>query len=469
MKSVTWKILLGPLLAGLVWLSPLGLEPDAQRLAGLGLWVICWWLTEALPLPATALLVPVLGVMLGIVDAKAAFASFAHPLIFLFLGGFLLAKAVTEQKLDQRISLKVLLLPGINGNPLYSIWALILLSAFFSMWISNTATTAMLFPIALGIAAAIFPNKPGLQGRVLLPVAYASSIGGISTPIGSTPNIILLALLDEGHGVKLTFLDWMAIGLPISVVALVFLLWFTKKSLKALPKKMEVGFLKQSLIKLGPTKGGERNVLFCIVLAAFLWVLPSFVKLAAGVDSELFSFVSKSLPVSVVAILASLFLFILKDDKGRALLSWPAAQKIDWGTLLLFGGGLSLGSMAFSTGLAEQMGQAFLALAQGQFILLVALAVIFSIFFTEVCSNTATANMLLPIMIAISVSTGVGFGPAFAVALACSLAFMIPIATPPNAIVFGSGLISIKTMMRTGFALNVFCAGLLILAAVFYF
>lgn len=447
----------------MVWLSPLGLEQDAHRLAGLAVWIIVWWLTEALPIAVTALAVPVLGVVLGITTQTEAFSSFAHPLVFLFMGGFFIAQAVTQQKLDQRIALRVLVLPGVKGNPLRSVLALIVLSAFLSMWISNTATTAMLFPIALGVARAIFQDKPFQQGAILLPVAYASSIGGISTPIGSTPNLIAMGLLEENFGVKITFGEWFLKAFPVAALSIVFLCFLTKYRLKGLPNSMDTSFIQERLKGLGKIGHGERNVLFCTALAACLWVLPSVVGLIYGKESSAFDFLSSTFPEATVAIFVSILLFVMKDQKGHSLLSWQEATKIDWGTLLLFGGGLSLGAMAFSTGLAQVIGEGLLDLANQQWFWLVLISVLVSIFFTEICSNTATANMLLPIVLGFAMQANLDhMALGMTVAFGCSLAFMMPIATPPNAIVFGSGLIPLKVMIREGLILNAFCAALLV-------
>ena len=391
------------------------------------------WISETLPITVTALLVPLAATLLGIFNIQQALTNFAHPIIFLFLGGFALAAALHKHRIDRALANHVLRLA--NGRLLYASMILFLLTAFISMWISNTATTAMMLPLALGMLSRFeIKDNPGLYLFILLGIAYSANIGGIGTLVGSPPNAIAAAEIGLG------FADWMKIGMPIVIIllpcmiALLFVL---------LAPKIDQHFEQE---EQNFTLTPERNaVLAVFLLTIVLWLfskpLSSALSIEKGFDS-------------MVAILAIFLLGILK------LVGWKDIEKTtDWGVLLLFGGGITLSAILKSTGassfLAEQIS---LLLSDTPFFLFLALICTFVVFLTEMASNTASTALMVPIFISIAAELGFpGDTLAIAIAVSASCAFMLPVATPPNAIVFGTGYIPQKSMMRTGFFLNLLC------------
>lgn len=451
----TLKLAMGPAVAAIIWFSPLSLESETQLCLGLLSWVVLWWVTEAIPIAATALFVPILAVVTGLADAKQAFESFAHPLIFLFMGSFFMARAVIQQHLDRRLALSVLTHPIVAGKTKLMIMALLATTAFLSMWLSNTATTAMMLPISLGVVSAIFPDRLDSRGKLLLPVAYAASIGGIMTPVGSPPNLIAIGLIEEVLGIRISFFDWMLVTTPLAIFLLAILFWMTYRKFSELPENLFVDFLRKELREMGRLDRSEKKVIFCVLLAASLWILPSLLGIFVGKDHEWVIWFKAHLPEPVVAMIAGCLLFVLKDQKARPLLSWDSAKKIDWASLIIFGGGLSLGKIIFESGVAELLGGFVVNTLEGQLWLFLLVAIGFTIFFTEIASNTATANMLIPIILgAMTAASSSDYAAVLGVSIACSLAFMMPISTPPNAIVFGSGLVQLKYMMKKGLSLN---------------
>ncbi|HPS79868.1 MAG TPA: SLC13 family permease [Thermoanaerobaculaceae bacterium] len=463
----TLGLVAGPLATLTLLAFPLaGLSAPAARLAGVLSWVVVWWICEPVPLPVTAVLGPALMVILGVVKPKAAFAPFGDPVIFLFLGGFLLAEAMTVHGLDRRLALRILSSRWVAGRPARVLAGFGLLAAGLSMWLSNTATTAMLYPIALGVLRASPTLTTGSEKRrgafasgLLLVCAYGSSIGGIGTPVGTPPNLIAMGQLSTLAGVKLGFLPWMGIAVPVMLAMLAFMLVYVRFVFPA-PSgaALDEGVVAAQRVRLGPLSRGERNVLVAFLLAVLGWVGPGIVTAVLGAGHPVSTRLGELLPESVVALVAAVLLFALptKWAERRFTLTWHDAGSIDWGTLLLFGGGLSLGGAMFSTGLASALGNALTGATGARS--LVALTVLFSVFaiyFTEVTSNTATATMLVPLAIAAAQAAGVDpVPPAVGCALGCSMAFMLPVATPPNAIVYGSGQIPIMRMVRAGFWLN---------------
>jgi len=465
----TLGLVLGPTSFLLVLALPLAeLQPPAHRLAAVLVWAVVWWVSEAVPIPVTALLGPTLMVVLGIAPVKEAMVGFGDPVLFLFLGSFTLAAAMSRHGLDRRLAYRLLASRLAGSSATATIAAFAVLSTVLSMWISNTATTAMLCPIALGVLAAISrlleqaTGKPVDAARLrfgaalLLASAYGASIGGVATPVGTPPNLIALGQLATLAGVKIPFFHWMVIGLPIALAMLVVLIVVLRL---ALPPELGVipggtAFIAAELARLGRPGRGERNVMVAFALAVTLWVLPGIVALIAGTDSALCKGLSALLPESVVALVAVVLLFVLPVDwaERRFTLSWAEAVQIDWGTLLLFGGGLSLGAAMFSTGLAHSLGNALTSITGAHSTL--ALTYVFTvtgILLTELTSNTAVTTMLVPLAIAAAQAAGVDpVAPGVGCALGCSMAFMLPVATPPNAIVYGTGCVPITTMIRVG-------------------
>jgi sodium-dependent dicarboxylate transporter 2/3/5 len=467
----TTGLFLGPALFLLVLALPSSLSPEAHRLAAVFALVIVFWVTEAIPLAATALLGPALTVPLGVASAREAFASFGHPIIFLFLGSFLIAAAMRQHGLDRRIALFVLTRRWVGEHPGRILFAFGGIAAFLSMWMSNTATTAMMLPIGLGVLGTLAARKPIPANErwpyatgLMLMIAFSCNVGGIATPVGTPPNLIAIGMIERILGREISFLDWMRFATPIMVV--LFLLVFVVIRLLFPAEKERFTGVAETIrgerATLGPWSTGERAALTSFLLVVVLWTLPGMTGLVLGRDHAMSQALSRALPEGACAILAAALLFAVPVDwkERRFALSWKQAVKIDWGTILLFGGGLSLGSLAFSTGLAEAVGGGVMAASGGLPLGAVALIAVFmGDLLTEVMSNTATANLLIPMFLALSAGAAGGDPQLLAIAatLGCSLAFCIPVATPPNAIVYGSGHVPLTQMLRAGVLLDLGC------------
>lgn len=466
--------ILGPILFLLAYFSPfLGQNPKAHHLLSVFLLIVVWWVTECLPIPVTALLIPVFLTALSICSVQEAFAPFANPIIMLFLGSFILARAMCVHGLDRRLAYSVLSFKSIANKNTRILFALGLTSVILSLWISNTATTAMMYPIALGVLDAFQKDRGENQGIsfsvvLLLALAYSASIGGIGTPIGSPPNLIAIGMLERLVDYRVTFFQWMLIGFLI-LIPMYFVLFFLMKW-EMRKNKIESVTGKALFVRQNKPQShlslAQKNVLIAFSVTVFLWIFPGFVSLMWGREAPLYNWFHGHFPESTAAIIGAGLLFFLpvKPRQGEFTLSLKEALHIDWGTLLLFGGGLSLGFQMFETGLADAIGKFFISLGGDSVSLSVItlLSVTFSVFMTELTSNTASANMIIPIIIAISRAAAIDpLSPVLGSAMGCSFAFMLPVATPPNAIIYGSGLIRLPQMMRIGFWLNV--AGIIII------
>lgn len=448
---------LGPLAFAALLIAPLPLSRPAHHLAAVTAFVVVYWITEPVPLPVTALVGPALAVVLGVAPARRALEPFGDPVIFLFLGSFLLAEALRVHGLDRRIALAILGLPGVAASPARIRLAVALATAAISMWISNTATAAMMLPIALGLVRAL--NAAGSTDTpraTLMLVGLAASLGGIATPVGTPPNIIALGFLEQA-GREIGFLGFMALGVPMSLVltaaAVSAASWLLPP---APPVERAVDWVRRERAALGAWSRGQKACAFAFGTAIVLWVLPGVLTLA-GVKGGLGALLSRRLEESMVALLCASVLFLWPTGPGRRALHWSDAARIDWGTLLLFGGGLALGRMAFETGLADAAGRKVIE-ATGVSSLwgLTALVLLASILLTETVSNTATVSMLAPLTIALARQLGVPpTPPVLAVAFGASMAFMLPVSTPPNAIVYGTGLVPLTAMLRLGIVLDV--------------
>lgn len=474
-KFERWRkgvgLVVGPVLFLVLYLSPAGnVTEEVHKLTAVLAFVLVFWLTEAVPLPVTALLGAILNILLGVGAAKAVLAPFAHPLVFLFIGSFILAEAITLHGLDRRFAFAIFSIKSLQKSPLRILFAIGAVSACASMWISNTASTAMMLPIALGVLGAMREiGEKGSNGggsnefrygafftAMMLMVAYGSSVGGIATPVGSPPNMIGIGMIEELIGTKISFFEWMSFALPIVVVMFVFLFFvlgivtpFGKLDLTGIGE-----YVASARRELGQWSRAEKNTAFCFAVAVTLWVLPSLVGLALGKEHDLARLLSTRLNSGVVAILAASLLFLLPVSFKRReyTMQWERAVKIDWGTILLFGGGLSLGSLMFSTGLAANLGE-FLTSVTGAESLwaITAISTALAIILSEATSNTASANMVIPVVIATAQGMGVSpMLPAIGACLGASFGFMLPVSTPPNAIVYGSGLVTILQMVKKG-------------------
>jgi sodium-dependent dicarboxylate transporter 2/3/5 len=465
---------LGPLFFMVAYFSPvLSDKPQAHKLLAVFLLVVIWWVTECIPIPITALLIPVLITVFAISSVREAFAPFANPIIMLFLGSFILARAMCVHALDQKLAFSVLSMKSIAHKKTRILFALGLTSLFLSMWISNTATTAMMYPIALGVMDALHSSGKDKKNTsfgvvLLLTLAYAASIGGVGTPIGSPPNLIAIGMLERLADYRVTFFQWMIIGFLVLIPMYFFLFFYMKSRMTGDAKSDGPVDLSELKIKgqSGKLTRAQKNVLFAFSVTVLLWVLPGIVSLIGGRNAPLFLWLQEHFPEAIAAIIGAGLLFFLPIDfsRGEFTLSLREAIKIDWGTLLLFGGGLSLGFQMFESGLAGAIGNAFISLGgrSASVTLVTLLAVALSVYMTELTSNTASANMIIPIIIAVSNAAGINpLPPVLGSAIGCSFAFMLPVATPPNAIVYGSGIIPLPQMMKHGFWLNI--AGILLI------
>ncbi|HHF52488.1 MAG TPA: DASS family sodium-coupled anion symporter [Candidatus Aminicenantes bacterium] len=460
-------LFLGPLLFLITYFSPiLSQNPKAHRLLAVFFLVITWWVTECIPIPITALLIPVFITLFRISSIQKALSPFANPIIMLFLGSFILARAMCVHSLDRKLAYSVLSLKSVKHSQIRVLFAFGLLSLFLSMWISNTATTAMMYPIAMGVLASFHQKEEGkgLSFKVilLLTLAYSASIGGIGTPIGSPPNLIAIGMLEKLAGYKIDFFQWMIIGFVILIPMYTALFFFMKHILKknvSLNKALKMKALDESEISRKLTRP-QKNVLTAFSLTVFLWTFPGIISLTLGKAHPLSLWLQQHIPESAAALIGAGLLFLLPVDlsKGRFTITLKDAMNIDWGTLLLFGGGLSLGFHMFETGLADIIGNYLISLGgkNAGLALITFISIVFSVLLTEVTSNTASANMIIPIIIALSHAASINpLAPVLGSAIGCSFAFLLPVATPPNAIIYGSGIIKLPQMIKAGFWLEV--------------
>ncbi|VAW34726.1 Sodium-dependent anion transporter family [hydrothermal vent metagenome] len=471
----TSGLVIGPVVFLVIYFIDMpGLTPQGHSLFAVTGLVLVFWLTEAIPIPATALLGALLNVLLGVASAKVVLAPFANPLVFLFIGSFILAEAVTMHGLDRRFSFAVLSVKFFSESPLRLLAAFGLISAVASMWISNTAATAMMLPIGVGLLSAVrkagsaADNSGGsalnfdkYSTAMMLMIAYGASVGGIATPIGTPPNLIGIGMIGELAGVKISFLKWMSFALPITAVMFIFLFLLLGPFGIGRSSSFSgvAGYVREKRLLLGPWGRGEINTALCFGVAVILWLLPSIVGLVAGKGHGVALLLAARLNAGIVALLAAILLFILPVSfkERRFTMSWERAVSIDWGTILLFGGGLSLGALMFSTGLAEAFGTALTGLTGADSLWgITALAIIFGIVLSETTSNTASANMVIPVVIAVAQGMGVSpIPPALGACLGASFGFMLPVSTPPNAIVYGSGMVPILSMVRKGIIFDI--------------
>ena len=442
----------GPFLFLLILLLPSSLRADQQQFLAIFGFVVFQWLFSSTPLFVTGFIGVALAIIFNLSNASEMLSNFGHPIIFLFLGGFLLAKAFNNSGLDKRISLYLLTRKFINGSITKLLFTLMFLTATFTMWISNTATTAMMLPLVLGTLTSLKIDNKKIVSLILICIAYASSIGGIATPIGSTPNMIAIGMLQELANVKVSFLEWMLYAFPIATLFMGILFFLCYQQIKKEKISFDNTYLVNQFKELPSISRYEiwTCIIFCSTV--LLWILPSIAKL-----------LSISLPLSLnsgaVALLTSSLLFIFPFN-GKKILKAQHIKEIDWSSLMLFGSGLALGKLLFQLELAQLAGNTLIEFISNFGIFGIFLCIFtFVIFSTELTSNTASANILLPIMI--SMASQLELSPLFlsmGVSISCSLAFMLPVATPPNAIVYGSEKVSKKQMMSLGLGLNLLLA-----------
>ncbi len=459
-KKRVLGVILAPILAFLAYTLPLQVQPEGKIVLAIMVFCMVFWFLEVLPLGITAMLGVSLAVLFGVVSAKKAFLSLGHPVILLFIGSFLIAQAMTKHGLDRRIALNLLSKDFFLKSTFRILLGFGLISFFLSMWISNTATTAMLLPLALGIIGLFQANRIDKAKEfgvyLLLAIAYSASIGGTTTLVGTPTNLVGVGFLKE-VGYDVDFLQWTLIVAPISFSMFGFLLFYIRRHIKGI--KFEPAKIKDIILSekqtLKPLSKGEINTIIAFSLAVVLWILPGIVNILG--NKPLYHFLKTHIPEGIVAILAAILLFLLTTEKGEATLTAEDLKSIDWDTVLLFGGGIALGKLIVSSGLAKYIGTKVASLVSPDMFLLFLFTIILSmVFLTEISSNTATTITFVPIIIGALKAMGVDiFYPVIGVIVAASFAFMLPIATPPNAIIYGSRLISISKMVKLGFILNI--------------
>ncbi|MCD8553566.1 DASS family sodium-coupled anion symporter [Seleniivibrio sp.] len=472
-------LFLGPILFVLVLVlpAPAGMSAAAQKMAAITFLMATWWMCESLPIPATSLLPIPLFPALGLLPTAKSTTPYANHLIFLFMGGFIIALSMQKWNLHRRIAMNIVKVIGFSPSRI--ILGFMVATAALSAFVSNTATTVMMMPIGLAIIAHVAEEgrKEGLDKEIdfspekfafglnlMLGIAYAASIGGIATLIGTPPNTVLAGYLNKTYGYEITFASWLVVGVPLVVIFLPLCwLWLTKianpMKLKKVPGGREL--IDAELKKMGSMNKGERYTAIVFGLTALCWI---FIKPVASLFPD-----PSMITDSAVAMMGALLLFLIPIDlkKNSFVMDWHWASKMPWGVLILFGGGLAMADGFQATGLAEWIGgQVSLMQNAPIFVLIIAVTTLI-IFLTELTSNTATAAMVMPILSAVAI--GLGQDPlllTIPAAIAASCAFMLPVATPPNAIVFGSGYVTIPQMVKSGFGLNIL--GIIITVLIVY-
>ncbi|MGD8630759.1 MAG: DASS family sodium-coupled anion symporter [Gammaproteobacteria bacterium] len=449
-------LVLGPLvfLLLLALPEPAGLSPQGMRVAAVAALMAIWWVSEAIPVPATALLPILLFPVLGVLGGSEITRAYGHHLIYLFLGGFLIAVTMEKWNLHHRIALHTIHLVGVTPNRI--VLGFMLATAFLSMWISNTAATMMMVTIAIAVLretaqdAAETPDASRFGVTLMLGIAYAASIGGVATLIGTPPNAIFAGVVEKTYGISIGFVDWMKFGLPLSLVMLAITwVYLTRIRFRGEQPQLAGGqtFVNDQIRRLGPMSRAEKGVAAVFSLVALLWILRGLYWPAAlGMVTD-----------STIAIAGALLLFVIPVNLARRefLLDWKTAVTIPWDIILLFGGGFALAEGFSESGLTTWLAGLLGVLQGTDIVLIVAAVVLLVIFLTEVTSNTATASLLLPVMAALAVAVEVHpFGLMAATVIAASFAFMLPVATPPNAIVYGSHVVGIQQMAWAGLWLN---------------
>ena len=485
----TIGLFLGPAVLIAMLAIPFDLAPEQHRLAAILAFVVVWWVTEAIPIPVTGLLGVVLCAVLEAAPkpegddayADVVFGFFVDDNIFLFIGSFIIAEAMVVHGLHRRFAYRVLASPWVGGSTYRIIIAFGLIGALSSPIMSNTAGAAMMLPIALGVLAAIGGmvarqsdgedriERLRFSSALMLVITYAITIGGLLLPIGSPPNLIGRDLLEQETGEPITFLEWFVTALPIVLVMFVALIVLVIVMNRPEVRQVQgvEGHIDEERKKLGPMTRGEKNTIFVAAFALFLWFFPGLVGLVAGDDSTAYANVTDTVNEGAVAIIAAALLFVLPIDwaKRQFTLTWNQAAQIDWGTVVLFGAGITLGSLLSETGLAETIGTSLSdALGVSSLIGITAVVVVVAVITSETTSNTASAAIVVPIAISIAAASDVNPTiPALAAIFGANYGFMLPVSTPPNAIVYSSGVIPITRMIKTGAIFDVIGAVLCVI------
>ena len=479
----TVGLFLAPLLTVAFLVLPIDIPREQQVLGAVLLGVIALWISEAIPIPVGGLLGVAVAVFLGVAPVDDVLGPFGSSTIFTFIGAFILAQAMLKHGLARRFAFRILSLKGVGHSTTGVILAFGAITCMLSAFVSNTATVAMLLPTAIGILSVIAklmqkrgdveedfdPQRLRVGSAIMLMLAYGASVGGLLTPVGSPPNLIGRGLIEEATGERISFGQWMVMAVPICLVMFallaLILLRLNKPEIKRIDGVAE--YVAEEREKLGSLSRAEKNTLIAFGITVTLWILPGIVALISGTESSAYEFISDRFDEGVVAVFGAALLFLLPTDwKEREFtLRWSDAAEIDWGTIILFGCGIIFGSLISSTGLAETIGTSIDdALGLSSVVPITIFAVILAIIVSETTSNTASAAVVVPIVIPVAMAAGVNpFVPALAATFAASFGFMLPVSTPQNAIVYGSGVVKITTMIKSGITFDIAGAILIII------
>ncbi len=477
----TVGLFLGPIVLALVLVIPFDLDGNQHRLLAILAFVIVWWVSEAIPIPVTALVGVAMCALLeatppppeGDSSVDVVFGLFTDDTVFLFIGSFIIAQSMVVHGLHRRFAYGVLALPAVGGSTFRIILAFGLIGAITSPIMSNTAAAAMMLPIALGVVAVVGgmvarqaegdrdPERLRFGAAIMLVITYGITVGGLLLPIGSPPNLIGRELLEDETGEPITFLEWFIMALPIVVVMFVAVVLVV--TLFNRPEVKEVEGVEEHVAeeraKLGRMSRGEKNTLWVLAFALVGWFLPGLVGIVAGDDSDAYVQVTEASNEGIVAIMAAAALFVLPLDWKRRqfTLNWNEAARIDWGTVILFGGGITLGTLLSETGLASVVGESLSdTLGVSNLIGVTIVIAIVAVLISETTSNTASAAIVVPIAISIAAANDLNPTiPALAAIFAANYGFMLPVSTPPNAIVYSSGMLPITRMIKAGAVFDV--------------
>ena len=444
-----------------------GLSNSGQSVLASTLWIAIWWVTEAIPIAATALLPIILFPLSQGMELPTTTESYGHKYVFLYLGGFLIAIGIEKWNLHKRIAINIISFIGTDVRKV--ILGFMIATAFLSMWISNTATSVMMLPIGVAIIKQLKDNPASLENEntifgkaLMLGIAYSASIGGIATLIGTPPNLVMAGVISEIYNYEITFFKWFIFGFPISIILLFFCWYYITRVAYVFNQRefpggrSEVNRLKNDL---GPISYEEKIIAIIFALAGFCWITRSFL-------------LQSILPVlddTIIAISFGLILFVISSKaKTNTLLNWKDTIQLPWGVIILFGGGMAIAKAFEISGLAIWLGELMTTLNALPFFILIIFLIAAVNFLTEITSNLATTAMILPVLASLAFEIGVHpFGIMIGAAVAASCAFMLPVATPPNAIVFGSGYLKIPDMVSRGIVLNIF--SIILIAVMVYF
>lgn len=446
--------------------DPFSLGPAANKVLSVAVWMIAWWITEAIPMPAVALMPLVLFPLLGIAKISETAAPYANEVVFLFMGGFMIGLGIEKWKLHRRIALSIVNLTGTGGNRI--ILGFILSSGFISMWLSNTATTMMMYPIAASVISVVFAQQNENAGTknfalcIMLAIAYAANFGGIGTVIGTPPNVAYVSFISKKFGFDIPFFSWMLVSLPVAVLLLISLYFVL---IRMFPNRLVANgemndIIKYELKSLGPITKPEKRVLAVFVLTASLWIFRDLINTIGIVR----------LDDNMIAVFGALLMFVIpagsEQEPHEKILNWEDTSKMAWGILLLFGGGITLAAALEKAGLIGLLGNWLAGFSGTSMFLLILVIATLSIFISEVMSNVAQVIVFAPVVTGIAAA--IGADPlllGLPMTLAASCASMMPMGTPPNAIVFSSGHIRLKDMIKAGFVMNLISILLIVFAA----